>query len=414
MNSIALRFLILWMSLGWITQHTVFANTLYQYLAFIVMFALFLVYGIKYAGGGLDKIMAISIPFFLFMCLNYASVGIFENAIYWFASVIILATAKRGKLTERFPYTALLVFGLMATTGVLFQFVFPGYYATHIADLFTYESALEWDADAATIVAYNGFIYQAGRSAQLIVLGIIMLLFGKHRFVRLQQNKHLKITVLLIMLAALFLTTKRMNSATGVVIVCIYFIFSGNKNHFWNRILVMTFVAVVMYAILYYFTIHANELIDNKIFGRFATSYIEINQGHDISSGRDYLWAQAIQLYRSSPLVGIGIGRFSQIYGTMVHNVFLQMLCECGIVGFLIMIIPMFYCLLVTTRRCMMDNITPYYSYLLLSLALQIIFLMQGITDNPTSNLTDFPMYAVALAMLVDYKQKYNKPHMYV
>lgn len=409
MNSIALRFLVLWMSLGWITQHSVFASVSYLYLAYITMFILFVVYGVQRIGGGIDHIAVVGAPFFLYLCLSYVVVGNMESATYWFVSFIILITAKRGVLTETFPYTLLLVCGLMATTGVLFQFVYPGYYATHIAGLFTYESALEWDVDAATIVAYNGFIYQTGLSAQLIVLGMIMLLFGKHQFVRLQQNKYLKIIVLLIMFAALFLTAKRMNSTLAVVIVCIYYVFSGKKSRFGNKIAAIIFVAAILSAIMYYISVHVNELIDNALFGRFARSYIEVTQGGDISSGRDYLWSQAMLLFRSSPLVGIGIGRFAQIHGTMVHNACLQMLCECGIVGFLFMIIPMVYCLFVTIRRCMMDSITPCYSSLLLSFTLQVAFIMQGITDNPTSNLTDFPMYAVALAMLVDYKQKYNK-----
>ncbi len=46
------------------------------------------------------------------------------------------------------------------------------------------------------------------------------------------------------------------------------------------------------------------------------------------------LWQESLQLWRTSPITGIGIGRFFVASGHVVHNMYLQVLSELGIVGF--------------------------------------------------------------------------------
>lgn len=74
----------------------------------------------------------------------------------------------------------------------------------------------------------------------------------------------------------------------------------------------------------------------------------------DFTSGRIVLWKNAICLFLSFPFFGAGWGRFANYTsGTFieavrnepikdVHNCFLQLLCETGLIGTLIILIPLF------------------------------------------------------------------------
>lgn len=91
-------------------------------------------------------------------------------------------------------------------------------------------------------------------------------------------------------------------------------------------------------------------------FQRLIDGITSSNTGitYDFSSGRFDLWENAINLFLENPIIGAGWGRFAN-YTTGVfretydgqsvrdvHNVFLQLLCETGIVGAVLICIPIF------------------------------------------------------------------------
>ncbi|MCU0558698.1 MAG: O-antigen ligase family protein [Desulfobacterales bacterium] len=54
--------------------------------------------------------------------------------------------------------------------------------------------------------------------------------------------------------------------------------------------------------------------------------------------GRVDLWERSIELIREYPLLGVGSGAFKDytVYGSVVHNTFLSVFCELGLIGFAI------------------------------------------------------------------------------
>lgn len=64
-------------------------------------------------------------------------------------------------------------------------------------------------------------------------------------------------------------------------------------------------------------------------------------EGGDISNGRDELYNYAISLFKNKPALGWGIGYYENIYNIYSHQFFLQMLCEFGILGSIIFVIPL-------------------------------------------------------------------------
>jgi len=63
-------------------------------------------------------------------------------------------------------------------------------------------------------------------------------------------------------------------------------------------------------------------------------------------SGRPRIWSRAIELYKESPLLGIGLGQFNVRSGSRwavnVHNIYLNILTECGVIVFLVYIYILF------------------------------------------------------------------------
>ncbi|PKM69633.1 MAG: hypothetical protein CVU94_02885 [Firmicutes bacterium HGW-Firmicutes-19] len=70
-------------------------------------------------------------------------------------------------------------------------------------------------------------------------------------------------------------------------------------------------------------------------------------------SGRDLLWKNAWNLFKESPVVGAGWGSYYGYNGfyAAVHQTFLSMLCDVGIIGVLLFFIPIFRNITESLRR---------------------------------------------------------------
>ena len=73
-------------------------------------------------------------------------------------------------------------------------------------------------------------------------------------------------------------------------------------------------------------------------FSRIAETSSEVSEGN--VSNRSQIWAGGLELYQTSPLIGVGTGSFNQAiepvlgYSIAAHNAFLIVLIETGIIGF--------------------------------------------------------------------------------
>jgi O-antigen ligase len=74
---------------------------------------------------------------------------------------------------------------------------------------------------------------------------------------------------------------------------------------------------------------------------------------NDITSGRLALWTKAIQLFLQKPVFGIGWQQFAaqDKYNHNVHNTYLQWLCETGVVGFVLIFVPIFVMAVLTLQQ---------------------------------------------------------------
>lgn len=131
----------------------------------------------------------------------------------------------------------------------------------------------------------------------------------------------------------------------------------------------------------------------------------------DALSGRDRLWALAIYLWNTSPELGIGMGGYVNFIrnntlftrnllrvtlATSVHNIYLQLLAENGVIGFCIFVTYFIYNLVNAISnliKAIRINDTDILRVAYFALFLQVWFLIYGITGNPLFTLFQLFIY---------------------
>lgn len=140
--------------------------------------------------------------------------------------------------------------------------------------------------------------------------------------------------------------------------------------------------------------------------------------GEDVTSSRSSLFAWAWLLFLRNPLLGIGWGNFrtttagNATYSAELdtHNIYLQLLCETGIIGFVFFILVFIlfwraaqkdYCTLMRTPE---GQASPWRKALYFSLLYQSFFLLYGLTGNPLYDQHNQIMYLFACSIVMAYR----------
>ena len=148
---------------------------------------------------------------------------------------------------------------------------------------------------------------------------------------------------------------------------------------------------------------------------RYVRTIENLVNGYDFTSGRTGLYQLAIEGFRSSPLFGIGFDQFwslvnpllTDIEGNVMqdtHNIYLQILCETGITGAIVIFCPLFW-LLVTTFRALRlarrQEGRRGVEALTVSLLLQSYLLTLGLLDPTFQKIVFWCFYGVSAMLLL-------------
>ena len=126
----------------------------------------------------------------------------------------------------------------------------------------------------------------------------------------------------------------------------------------------------------------------------------------DKANGRiEFFWVQAIDMFKSNPLLGYGWGAFKSysMNGNDAHNIYFQLLAETGMVGFWLSMAFFVGSLVVTKRDLGYIEKIPEKADLSVSLKLaysyQIFFLLYGLTGNPLYDGQCYLPYLISCAI---------------
>jgi O-antigen ligase len=257
--------------------------------------------------------------------------------------------------------------------------------------VFGYKSAL------ATHYSQNG-----------IYLAIGVIVFSTDLFSR-SKIKIFSIVSILVMIFALLLTTKRGVLLFSVVAILFAWFICNEKRIVSKSIKLISFILIAL-LLLYYLSTFIPELQDT--YNRFFD-----NSSDDITSGRLQLWQFALQLFYAHPIIGTGWHSFPIIYrgytgiDMEAHNVFIQLLSETGIVGF-VFVLSMFIAMLRLTfsiinkvRFGLINLPENYKQALFFSLTYQIFFLCYCITGNVLYDISTFISYMFSCSIAFSLKK---------
>lgn len=150
-------------------------------------------------------------------------------------------------------------------------------------------------------------------------------------------NREYKYIIGLIFMIIPMLLSYSRGGLIGITIVTMLILISNLSKELLKKIVIVFFIIIAVLVTLFMFT-DINEWINN-IVGIDIIDIIKrrINPGN--GSGRIPLWKNSIVFLSMYPIIGIGLYNFrqyNQLYfdnPRYVHNVFLEVTCENGIIG---------------------------------------------------------------------------------
>lgn len=372
------------------------------YLLLFVLFLLALVESPKKKALTLDKV--IWMPFLLYTILGYLISLDGENTLYRIVCVLLLLLAGQSLILDYIPKKFIFWSGIFASVGIFIQFLLPSFYNSFVLPLFTanQDRITSWIENG---YGFSGFYYQLSHADMNLLMAealIFCFLFQEYK----DENKkrlYLYISVILIFLAIL-LTGKRSFAVMAILIPLMVHILG--KKQIVGIVTALMVGALVVYLAVIYFVDHIADFSENVFLHRLAETVEEIQYAQDISSGREDLAKPAMKLFEENPVFGIGAGNYVKVSHqyTDVHNAYLQVLCEQGLIGLVLMLVPMVYCL-INTISLLRSRVSMHYkTYIKYSLFIQIYFALYSFTGNTMVNYEVYFIYFLAIAILINVK----------
>lgn len=385
-------FLLLLLSFN-VSLNPTFLGSYGIYICMIMSLIFMLLYGNKTRGLLLTKINQSSFVFWgtllLPIILNNQDVekGRLVYLLYYLV-VIIWGFFLVGKCGwEQKAWKIIQIFCLLHFSAGLFFLVNKGLLINKIVPLFnTNENAYLLLLNSIENGYMTGLCYHYSTMGMYMAIGVIA--FSGVLF----QKKKIKIRNLFLFiffLIGLSMTGKR-GPLLFAILSLVITVLATNKKRF-TRTQLQKGVIVSLILIVSFIVAYINVPQLKQVINRFAIANNDLN---DLSSGRiEYFWVYAIDMFLDKPFFGNGWRSFkySEI-GTLnandAHNIYLQLLAEVGLVGFVLVLFFMISSLITTYKAIRKNEVCSCLSdrsmcIMKMSFAYQVFFILYGFTGNP-------------------------------
>lgn|GEM_PF-773535 len=294
-----------------------------------------------------------------------------------------------------------LIFSMVHVFFTLFSYLFPSIFSSVILPLLPGEISSA-SSFFMTYDLYAGITEQIGRNSFYITVGIGIMAAGlvsKSKKVSIQN-----ILLLSVLIITLLLTGKRGPLLSNILaVIAIISLYAKVQHKSIAKKILLPIVAISILIL---------TLI--TVIPEAATPFMRLtlDGGGDITSGRSHLYSVAIELFKEKPILGWGLGSFAGFQDMGTHNVYLQLLCETGIIGALVFVLILVSNLLVVNKAIKNYSLQNRNTdtYLLFSLYVQIFYIAYGMTGNPLND--GFILVVYIIAMSIPYAM--NRPTNYI
>ncbi len=327
------------------------------------------------------------IPYYLFalmIIINLRPNGYIEEQPFYLFSMLmflfIMPLCKPGDVDRNRVISIALVTSVIVAVLVYLSMFLPDIFSSIYLNLVS-RSSREYNQWIMR-QGYSGTVgADIGKTAAYITLG---LSFTFSRFLYYKDKKNLLITMFLLLALAL---VGRRSELLAFILASLLILYESSSRGKKQR-LILIFMALLIVIIALYFLI-ASNVITYSGKNRIINSLFLLIHGEDISNGRLRLYAAAIESFREHPIFGIGWGGARSITRKIlsndvnVHNIYLQLLCEVGIVGTIFGLIMVL--VILNRRRTIFKKYlgTNKSVYTTSALLVSIYITILGLLDNP-------------------------------
>ena len=330
-----------------------------------------------------------------FLVLGTAATGAPKRALTFVLTILLVLSLSTNKSWIRPTMRIMLFMLLVHAFATLLFAVVPGVYTGFVKPHFFADSqdAIGAQSGLTAHYSYNGMLLSAGVLLSAAELWSVSD-GSKGDIKALAPN----ILILLVFVLALLVTSKR-GPLLAVVVALILGLYVGSGKYKFSafmKIGLFACGAVIVVAVLSQFVPQIST-----VFERFAEISGAMDDA-DATNGRSYLWERAVELWRSSPVFGHGWGTYRyywegrlDVATNTAHNVFLNLLAEVGIAGFLLFLVaavPSFVGLWrAMGRRSELEAAdAPAVTF---AFMFQIFFLLYSFTGSPLYDIESYIFY---------------------
>ena len=343
------------------------------------------------------KTLIICILFFLISLFNnaYLQDGRYAIYAYYLFSVffgVIYVLLKPEKDDIKLIFKIIIIFSFLNCVVSWLSYFFNNIYTDYLIQLIPNDEKVQLLYDFNTFRAIPGLTDHYSRNAFYIILGLLSTFYFMKKE-RVNQYKYYMLAIFFFF--TLLMIGKRGHLIFFIISLLITFILCNKITKALIKNIVI-FGAIFLVAIgISFFTIPA---IKNTL-NRFTNS-------ENFSSGRSTLYSMAIEMYRENNKP-IGWGHFSKALKYKyvgVHNDYIQMFIETGLIGTLVVLIANTYYLVIAYKYSKENNKRTFAQ---ITLFYNIFFLTYSLTGIPHYDFETNLMYFLLNSLLI-YSMHYN------
>lgn len=412
------------------------ASDIFLTLLIVISFLVQLFIGVFQSRGVfIVVVLCIALLYFITIRVFKCSLKISYKSTLWLMLIAIAISTYRGSHTINntsdfiiFSIFSLIIFSVGTDAGayckilsivraisiayaisVWIQLLMPGIYRT-IMDILFGTTITENVEKLQRIGYYTGFSTNPGFTAGHLVAGLFSAITVNKIF-----PKHYNKFITVFLLISLLLTGKRAHALFVMISFFFLYLYSGKRQETLKKY-GKIFLAITVLVLL--FTLLKDYLALIPGVSRMVDTISSLLLGEDISNGRARLHAWAMMQFINHPVLGIGWGNarlwsFGSVLFTKsmdTHNVYIQLLCETGVLGF-VAVCSVFLAFLTKSvkleRGIASGEIAlrgERWQFLLdYALLYQVFFLLYCISGNPLYDHNYQMMYLFSLSLVVGF-----------
>ncbi|WP_394121301.1 O-antigen ligase family protein [Planococcus donghaensis] len=306
---------------------------------------------------------------------------------YIFGLVVTMIILSNSNNWQNSFYKAVWFFSLIHVVATLLAFAFP-YWISGVSSFLL--NSVDFELNQYFIFQYGG---NPGITGQIGLNAWFISIFIATAFssvITSSKRKWINSLLLFLALFALLLANKRgliIGNLIAILVISSSLGFFNKKA--LKRIIPTLFLISGLIGVIIAYVPEAQVVIN-----RF-------NQTSNFLTGRESIYQDMFTYFSENPILGVGTFSIVKLVGEAGHNVYLQVLAENGLLGFLLLMSAIVVSLLNTFRNLYYlrkNENRKKKKVLIFSLYIQILFIIYSLSGNPLYNYQFISIYLFAIS----------------